>query len=98
MPLPAHLIRGHGQFVVDGTFNVKLTGYTSPRLERARARFLATIPLGRLSQPQDIANACLYVASENASYMSGTNLLLHGGGERPAFLSASNSESVQQKH
>ncbi len=43
MPLPAHLVRGQGQFVVDGTFNVKLTGYTSPRLERARARFLATL-------------------------------------------------------
>lgn len=66
--------------------------------EAGIASVAGTIPAGRLAEPQDIANACLYVASENASYMSGTNLLLHGGGERPAFLSASNSESVQQKH
>ena len=57
-----------------------------------------TIPAGRLAEPEDIANACLYVASKRASYMSGTNLLLHGGGERPAFLGASNSDSVQKNH
>lgn len=51
-----------------------------------------TIPAGRLAEPEDIAQACLYVASPRASYMSGTNLLLHGGGERPAFLGASNAE------
>lgn len=57
-----------------------------------------TIPAGRLAEPEDIANACLYVASKRASYMSGTNLLLHGGGERPAFLGASNSDSAQKNH
>lgn len=57
-----------------------------------------TIPAGRLAEPQDIANACLFVASKRAAYMSGTNLLLHGGGERPAFLGASNSDSVQKNH
>ncbi|AQV98322.1 short chain dehydrogenase [Cupriavidus necator] len=48
----------------------------------------ATIPAGRLAETGDIAEACLYVASPRASYMSGSNLLLHGGGERPAFLAA----------
>ena len=57
-----------------------------------------TIPAGRLAEPEDIANACLYVASKRAAYMSGTNLLLHGGGERPAFLGASNSDSAQKNH
>ena len=58
MPLPSHLTRGQGQFIVDGSFNVKLTGYTSPRLERARARFLAEmfrqtgIPLPQEAQYQ----------------------------------------------
>ncbi len=50
----------------------------------------ATIPLGRLGNPEDIANACLYMASPYAAYVSGTNLLLHGGGEKPAFLDAAN--------
>lgn len=66
--------------------------------EAGIASVAQTIPAGRLAEPEDIANACLYVASKRASYMSGTNLLLHGGGERPAFLSASNSDSVQKNH
>lgn len=49
----------------------------------------AGIPAGRMGEPEDIANACVYAASPMAAYYSGTNLLLHGGGERPAFLAAS---------
>lgn len=48
----------------------------------------ATIPAGRMAEPEDIGNACLYMASPLASYASGCNLLLNGGGERPAFLAA----------
>ncbi len=48
-----------------------------------------TIPAGRMGEPDDIANACVYAASPMAAYFSGTNLLLHGGGEKPAFLAAS---------
>ncbi|PRA24892.1 SDR family oxidoreductase [Pseudomonas poae] len=48
----------------------------------------AGIPAERLAVAEDIANACLYIASPLASYASGCNLLLHGGGERPAFLGA----------
>ncbi|GGU72775.1 short chain dehydrogenase [Pseudomonas laurentiana] len=48
----------------------------------------AGIPAGRMAVASDVANACLYIASPLASYASGCNLLLHGGGERPAFLGA----------
>ena len=51
----------------------------------------ATIPAGRMATPDDIANACLYAGSPMAAYFAGTNLLLHGGGERPAFLAAANA-------
>jgi NAD(P)-dependent dehydrogenase (short-subunit alcohol dehydrogenase family) len=54
----------------------------------SRARVAATVPLGRLGTPGDVADACLFLASPLASYVSGANLLLHGGGERPAFLGA----------
>lgn len=47
-----------------------------------------TIPAGRMGSPEDIGNACVYIASPSAGYASGCNLLLHGGGERPAFLDA----------
>lgn len=49
-----------------------------------------TIPLGRLANPRDIGDACVYVSSNQASYVSGVNLLVHGAGERPAFLAAAN--------
>ncbi len=48
----------------------------------------ATIPLGRLAEPRDVGQACIWLASTEASYVSGTSLVIHGGGERPAFLDA----------
>ncbi len=52
------------------------------------ARVAATVPLGRLGLPEDVANCCLFLASPLASYVSGASLVMDGGGERPAFLSA----------
>jgi NAD(P)-dependent dehydrogenase (short-subunit alcohol dehydrogenase family) len=54
----------------------------------AVARVEATIPMGRLGEPLDIADACVFLASPLARWISGSNLVVHGGGERPAFLSA----------
>lgn len=51
----------------------------------------ATIPLGRMAEPSDIGDACLFLASPLASYVSGTNFAVHGGGEKPAFLDAANA-------
>jgi NAD(P)-dependent dehydrogenase (short-subunit alcohol dehydrogenase family) len=51
-----------------------------------------TIPLGRMATPADVAAACVWLASPAAAYVSGSTLTVHGGGERPAFLSASNAE------
>ncbi len=47
-----------------------------------------TVPLRRLATPDDVADACLFLASPSASYVSGAALLVHGGGERPAYLAA----------
>lgn len=46
--------------------------------EEAKQRFLATIPLGRFSTPQDVANACLYLASDEAAMVSGTCIEVDG--------------------
>ena len=54
----------------------------------------AGIPLGRMAVPTDIANACLFLASPAASYVSGTNFAVHGGGEKPAFLDAANPDQA----
>ncbi|OLZ64070.1 short chain dehydrogenase [Streptomyces sp. IMTB 2501] len=47
-----------------------------------------TVPLGRLAEPSDVGDACVFLASDRAAYISGAGLLVHGGGERPAFLDA----------
>ncbi|HEU0223508.1 MAG TPA: glucose 1-dehydrogenase [Paracoccaceae bacterium] len=44
-----------------------------------RAKFIATIPLGRLSTPEDIANAALYLVSDEASFVTGVVLEVDGG-------------------
>ena len=48
------------------------------------AAVAGTVPLGRLVTPDDVADACLFLASPLAAGISGASLLLHGGGERPA--------------
>ena len=56
--------------------------------EESIAKVEQTIPIGRMASPSDIADACVYFASPLASYVTGANLTLHGGGDRPAFLEA----------
>ena len=46
--------------------------------EEAKKQFLATIPLGRFSTPLDVANACLYLASNEASMVSGVCIEVDG--------------------
>ncbi|MHB8669260.1 MAG: SDR family oxidoreductase [Acidimicrobiales bacterium] len=56
--------------------------------EEAVAAIGATIPLGRMAEPADVADVCLFLASPLSRYVSGANVVVHGGGERPAFLAA----------
>ncbi|MBI2586576.1 MAG: glucose 1-dehydrogenase [Rhodospirillales bacterium] len=51
-------------------------GGDSPEL---RAKFVATIPLGRMSRPRDVANAALYLASDDADFITGACLDVDGG-------------------
>jgi NAD(P)-dependent dehydrogenase (short-subunit alcohol dehydrogenase family) len=58
--------------------------------DEGMARIGATLPLRRMGTPRDVANACLYLASPLAAYVSGAQLAVHGGGERPLFLELAN--------
>ena len=49
------------------------------------AAVAATIPLGRVAEPADVGNAVAFLASPLAAFVSGANLVVHGGGERLAF-------------
>jgi 3-oxoacyl-[acyl-carrier protein] reductase len=44
-----------------------------------REKFLATIPLGRFSRPEDVANAALYLASDEAEFVTGISIEVDGG-------------------
>jgi NAD(P)-dependent dehydrogenase (short-subunit alcohol dehydrogenase family) len=46
-----------------------------------------------MAAPADVGHACLFLASALASYVSGTDFAVHGGGEKPAFLNAANASS-----
>jgi len=49
-----------------------------------------TIPLRRMGTPTDIANACIFLSSDKASWITGAALDVHGGGENPSYLNALN--------
>ena len=44
-----------------------------------RAKFVATIPLGRLSRPSDVASAAVFLASDEAAFITGACLEVDGG-------------------
>ncbi|MFI0978829.1 SDR family oxidoreductase [Streptomyces sp. NPDC021093] len=56
--------------------------------EEGLASVARTIPAGRMAEPSDIGDAAVFLASDRAAYVNGASLLVHGGGERPAFLDA----------
>lgn len=43
-----------------------------------------TIPMGRMAVPEDVAKACMYLASTLSDYVTGADVAVHGGGEYPA--------------
>ncbi|MCY3796072.1 MAG: SDR family oxidoreductase [Gammaproteobacteria bacterium] len=54
--------------------------------EQGLAAIEDKLPAKRMGTAEDIANACLYLASDAAAYVSGASLEVFGGGEPPSFL------------
>lgn len=64
--------------VAPGLVDTKLTKVTTENPERLKAS-LATIPIGRLGTPADMAGACLFLASPLAGYIVGQTIPVDGG-------------------
>ena len=47
--------------------------------DEQRNKIIAAIPVQRIGQPQDIANAVAFLASAESSYITGVNLAVNGG-------------------
>lgn len=54
--------------------------------EAGLARIGSMLPLGRMGEPADVADVCLFLASPLSRYVSGAQIAVHGGGEKPIFL------------
>ena len=51
-------------------------------------RVHATVPLGHMAEPAEVADAVLAMASPLFRHASGANVVVHGGGERPPYMDA----------
>ncbi|MEV6930660.1 SDR family oxidoreductase [Dactylosporangium sp. NPDC051485] len=59
--------------------------------EDALAAVAATVPLGRMATPEDIAAAVLLLASPLAGYVTGSSLVVDGGGQFPRYWDATHT-------
>ena len=72
-------IRVHSICPVIGETGLLTQFMGGPDTPENRARFLATIPLGRFSQPRDVAAAAVFLASDAAEFLTGMEFLVDGG-------------------
>jgi NAD(P)-dependent dehydrogenase (short-subunit alcohol dehydrogenase family) len=55
------------------------TGLTSEQAEQAAAQFASQVPMGRRGEPEEIANAVAFLASDESSFITGVDLAVDGG-------------------
>ncbi len=54
-------------------------GAHKPAIRRRIARIVSTVPMGRMGEPDEVAKAALYLASDDSSFVTGVELFVDGG-------------------
>ena len=73
---PHNILVNH---IVPGAFDTSPPAGSPPASAAAQAATAATIPLARLGAPQEIATTCAFLASEDASFITGQTIHVNGG-------------------
>ncbi len=68
-----------GGILTPGVQNMQSGTQSKEEMQKAIAAFLATIPLHRLGNPDEIGKAALFLASDMSSYMTGSQIVVDGG-------------------
>ncbi len=69
----------HPGFILTPMVEQGLAALSADELAAVEARLLGEIPLGAMGKPEDIANGCLFLASDESKYMTGSELVIDGG-------------------
>ena len=62
-----------------GAIETRRLLHRTPTMEQVRERMVPLHPIGRLGQPEDIANAAAFLASDQSSFMTGSDVVVDGG-------------------
>jgi NAD(P)-dependent dehydrogenase (short-subunit alcohol dehydrogenase family) len=61
------------------TFILHKAGLTQERVDELKVRSVAAVPMGRMGTPDEVANAAVFLASDDSSYVAGIELFVDGG-------------------
>jgi len=80
MAMRDHKIRGNA--ISPGpieTPGVNIARGTREQLDQFKANVMAAVPMGRMGTPDEVANAAVFLASDDSSYITGIELFVDGG-------------------
>ena len=79
MGYPIRVNSVHPGFILTALVENAIASLPEDQAQAAQERILGGIPLGCMGEPLDVANGCLFLASEEAKYMTGSELVIDGG-------------------
>ena len=69
----------HPGYILTPMVENAIASMPAANVQEFQARLLGEIPLGAMGEPVDIANGCLFLASDESKYMTGSELVIDGG-------------------